>query len=115
MSSAPVPAPSVPGATTVAPAGSGPDLRAVFSGRSFRLAATERVPLPDLAPLWVDGAGASAGSAAIVFDLWDRGEEVLARQHGAAPSEVEIARLSRWAGERGARLRIGCPLLSRPV
>ena len=115
MSSAPVPAPTVPGGITATPTGSAPDLRAVFSGRSFRLAPTERVPLPDLPPLWVDGAGAAAGAAAIVFDLWDRGEEVLARQHGAAPSEAEIERLGRWAGERGARLRIGCPLLSPPV
>lgn len=87
MSPAPVPA-SVPVRT--------PDLCAEFAGRRFRLRPPGRSPY--------------AAPAEISFDLWEGEREVLARQHGAAAAEAEIARLRRWAEERGRRLRIGVPI-----
>lgn len=84
-----------------------PDLRAIFRPpRHFRVVD------------WgthVASPAADSPAGAVVFDLWERGDQLLARQHGASEAGPEIRRLGRWASARGRCLELGAPLGPRRI
>ncbi len=81
-----------------------PDLRAIFHPGRFLL-----VPWGEAIDR-LDSLLYSRPGGPLAFELWDEGNQWLARQHGIAPAEPAIDALSHWARERGSGLRIGASL-----
>jgi hypothetical protein len=81
-----------------------PTHRAIFTDRRLFVVPWERARRAAR----LNGVG--RGDAPPAFDIWRRGSDCLARQHGTAEASAEIARLSRWAEETGSHLTVGSPL-----